>query len=76
MRTILLPLCLAFATAASVAVAAECDRADESQAGMNTCAEADYKEADARLYAAYGEIMKRLSGDADGRTRLQAAQRA
>lgn len=60
----------------SAAVAQECDRSDESQAGVNICAHEDYKTADAKLNETYGEIMKRLSDDPDGRKLLQAAQRA
>ncbi|MDI6027823.1 lysozyme inhibitor LprI family protein [Corticibacterium sp. UT-5YL-CI-8] len=58
------------------ASAAECDPKDESQMGMNICAAADYKTADAKLNATYAEIVKRLSDDEDGKKRLQAAQRA
>ncbi|MER2535697.1 MAG: lysozyme inhibitor LprI family protein [Rhizobiaceae bacterium] len=62
--------------ALSAAQAQKCDRADESQAGMNICAAADHQAADRKLNKAYGDIMKRLSDDADARKRLQAAQRA
>ena len=54
----------------------ECDRNDESQTGMNICAGADFKASDAKLNADYGEIMKRLSDDADARKLLQESQRA
>jgi uncharacterized protein YecT (DUF1311 family) len=60
----------------SAAIAQECDRSDESQAGMNICAHKDYEVADAKLNETYGEVMKRLSDDPDGRKLLQAAQRA
>jgi uncharacterized protein YecT (DUF1311 family) len=69
-------LCLAGLLSSSAAFAQECDRSDESQAGMNICANEDYKAADAKLNKTYSEIMKRLSDDADGRKLLQAAQRA
>jgi uncharacterized protein YecT (DUF1311 family) len=59
----------------SPVTAQECDRADESQTGMNICAVADYKAADAKLNKTYGEIVKRLASDADTKKRLQAAQR-
>ena len=45
---------LAFAAAAALpgaAAAQECDRADESQTGMNICAATDYRAADAELNA-------------------------
>jgi uncharacterized protein YecT (DUF1311 family) len=58
------------------AQAQKCDRADESQAGMNICAAADQQAADHKLNKAYGDIMKRLSDDAEARRRLQSAQRA
>jgi uncharacterized protein YecT (DUF1311 family) len=58
------------------AQAQKCDRADETQAGMNICAAADHQAADHKLNKAYGDIMKRLSDDAEARKRLQAAQRA
>lgn len=76
MRSTRLLCCLAGLLMASVAGAQECDRKDETQTGMNRRADADYKAADARLNKTYGEIVKRLSGDAGGRKLLQAAQRA
>jgi uncharacterized protein YecT (DUF1311 family) len=69
-------LLIAGLLSSSAAVAQECDRSDESQAGVNICAHEDYKTADAKLNETYGEIMKRLSDDPDGRKLLQAAQRA
>ncbi|HEV2900283.1 MAG TPA: lysozyme inhibitor LprI family protein [Pseudaminobacter sp.] len=69
-------LCLAVLLSSPAAFAQECDRSDESQAGMNICANEDYKAADAKLNKTYSEIMKRLSDDADGRKLLQAAQRS
>jgi len=62
--------------AAPNASAAQCDRNDESQTGMNICADADYKAADAKLNQTYGRIIKRLSGDRDTTKLLQASQRA
>jgi uncharacterized protein YecT (DUF1311 family) len=69
-------LLLAGLLSSSAAFAQECDRSDESPAGMNVCAHEDYEAADAKLNKTYGEIMKRLSDDAEGRKLLQAAQRA
>ncbi|WP_353644394.1 lysozyme inhibitor LprI family protein [Mesorhizobium sp. WSM2239] len=69
-------LLIAGLLSSSAAVAQECDRSDESQAGVNICAHEDYKTVDAKLNETYGEIMKRLSDDPDGRKLLQAAQRA
>lgn len=76
MRRTILPFAIATASLATAANAQECNRADETQSGMTICAAADFKASDKQLNAAYGEIMKRLADDADGRKRLQAAQRA
>ncbi len=43
---------------------------------MDICAGADFKASDAKLNTDYGEIMKRLSDDADARKLLQESQRA
>ncbi|MET0599430.1 MAG: lysozyme inhibitor LprI family protein [Mesorhizobium sp.] len=70
---------LAFMLAVAVvpaAAAQECDRADESQTGMNICAGSDFKEADDKLNRTYSAILKRLGDDAEGKKRLQAAQRS
>ena len=69
-------LCLTGLLFSSAAFAQECDRSDESQMGMNICAHQDYAAADKELNKAYGDIMRRLSDDADARKLLQAAQRA
>ena len=74
MRTIILSACLA--AAMSSAAAQKCDPSDESQTGMNICADAGYKAADKKLNATYGEIVKRLADDAGGKKLLQASQRA
>jgi uncharacterized protein YecT (DUF1311 family) len=72
----MLPLCLAGTILAFPALGQECDRSDETQSGMNICADVDYRASDARLNKAYGEIIKRLSDNAEGRKLLQASQRA
>ena len=76
MRAILLVLFLSAPGLSGQALAQECDPSDESQMGMNICAAAGYKKADARLNEAYREVMKRMSDDAEGRKLLQTAQRA
>lgn len=76
MRRMILSLAIAITPLATAANAQECNRADETQSGMTICAVADFKASDKKLNAAYGEIMKRLADDADGRKRLQTAQRA
>ncbi|OBQ69707.1 lysozyme inhibitor LprI family protein [Mesorhizobium erdmanii] len=74
MRRILLSACLTVLAGASVAGAQECDRTDDSQQMMNICAGEDYQAADARLNAAYQNLIS--SDDADAKRLLQAAQRA
>ncbi len=76
MRRAVLPLILVSLASVPVAAAQECDREDETQSGMSICAAVDFAASDGRLNAAYGEIMRRLAADQDGRRRLQAAQRA
>ena len=76
MRAILLALCFAAFGLSSQARSQECDRNDESQAGMDICAGADFQVSDAKLNADYAEVIKRLSDDADARKLLQEAQRA
>ena len=71
-----LALGLAIIFAAVPAWSQECNPSDETQTGMNICAAAAYKAEDEKLNATYGEIMKRLSDDAEGRKLLQSAQRA
>ena len=72
MRRIFLPVCLAVLSAASAVHAQECDRNDDSQSGLNTCAAEDYATADARLNNTYQGIV----GGADDATKqlLQTAQ--
>jgi uncharacterized protein YecT (DUF1311 family) len=76
MRAIFSALCLAVLGCSAPALAQECDRNDQTQAGMNICAGADYNASDAKLNADYGEIVKRLSDNADARKLLQESQRA
>ncbi|MDR7221586.1 lysozyme inhibitor LprI family protein [Aminobacter aminovorans] len=76
MRLSILLIPMAGAMLASVASAEECDRNDQTQMGMNICGAADYAASDAKLNAAYGDIMKRLSDNAGARKMLQDSQRA
>ena len=76
MRATVLALCLTTIGPPVSALSQECNPSDESQMGMNICADADYKAADAKLNEVYREVMKRLSDDAEGRKLLQTAQRA
>lgn len=74
MRRILLSACLVVLAGTSIVRAQECDRSDDSQQMMNICAGEDYQAADAKLNAAYRDLIG--SDDADGKRLLQAAQRA
>lgn len=74
MRRIFLSACLVLLAGASAAHAQECDRSDDSQQMMNICAGEDYQAADAKLNAAYQNLIS--SDDADGKRLLQTAQRA
>ncbi len=76
MRNKIIILCVPFLLASASAHAAQCDPKDESQMGLNLCAAAGYSASDNKLNAAYGQIMKRLSDDADSRKLLQTSQRA
>ena len=60
--------------AALPAAAQDCP--DESQAGLNQCADEAYKKADTALNATYKEVMARLKDSEDTAKSLVAAQRA
>ena len=74
MRRMFLSACLVLLAGASVAHAQECDRSDDSQQMMNICADADYQAADAKLNAAYKDLVGR--NDDNTNKLLQTAQRA
>lgn len=74
MRRIFLSACLVLLAATAAARAQECDRSDDSQQMMNICAGEDYQAADARLNAAYQNLIS--SDDGDSKRLLQVAQRA
>lgn len=57
-------------------LAQECDRNDESQSGMNICAQEDYEKADAALNKVYGKVVGALSDDAHAKDLLKKSQRA
>jgi uncharacterized protein YecT (DUF1311 family) len=52
------------------------ERQDQTQLGLNACADAAYQKADSALNSAYKEIVGRLKGDAGAAKLLIAAQRA
>jgi uncharacterized protein YecT (DUF1311 family) len=57
------------------ALAANCNDSS-NQMQLDVCADQDFKAADKALNAAYQEIAKRLSQDAEGKKRLVVAQKA
>jgi uncharacterized protein YecT (DUF1311 family) len=74
MHRLFLPACLALLATAPIARAQECDRNDDSQSMMTICAGVDYQAADAKLNAAYKDLVGR--NDEKANKLLQAAQRA
>jgi uncharacterized protein YecT (DUF1311 family) len=58
----------------AAALADECP--DQSQQGLNQCAEAAYKKADEALNAVYRDITRRLKDDAETTKQLVSAQKA
>ncbi|MDX8442735.1 lysozyme inhibitor LprI family protein [Mesorhizobium australafricanum] len=74
MRRLFLSACLVLLATAPAAFAEDCDRNDDSQSMMNICADADYQAADAKLNAAYKELVSR--NDQASNKLLQTAQRA
>ena len=74
MRRLLLSACLVVLAAGSAAQGQECDRSDDSQSMMTICAGADYQAADAKLNAAYKDLVGR--NDDNTNKLLQTAQRA
>lgn len=65
--------CVLLAAAPAVR-ASECK--DQTQLGLNACADAGYRTADSALNVAYKEIIRRLKGDAETTKLLVAAQKA
>ena len=74
MRNLFLSACLVLLATAPAAFAEDCDRNDDSQSMLNICADADYQAADAKLNAAYKNIVG--SNDQASNKLLQTAQRA
>ncbi|MGX5802691.1 lysozyme inhibitor LprI family protein [Bradyrhizobium sp. Arg314] len=74
MRRLFLSACLVLLATAPAAFAEDCDRNDDSQSMMNICADADYQAADAKLNAAYKDLISR--NDQASNKLLQMAQRA
>ena len=52
------------------------DCADQTQRGLDVCADAAYKKAEAGLNGAYKDILRRLKDDGDKTKLLIAAQKA
>jgi uncharacterized protein YecT (DUF1311 family) len=73
MRRFVFVFCAALA-AAPAALAYECE--DQTQSGLNACAEAAYRKADAALNNVYKQIVRRLKDDAPTAKLLVMAQKA
>ena len=73
MRTAAMAFCTMLSALPS-AFAGEC--ADQTQPGLDRCADASYKKADAALNGAYKEIVRRLKDDAATTKLLVTAQKA
>ena len=73
MRSFILALC-SLLSSVPAAFAYEC--ADQTQAGLDNCAEAAYGKADAALNGAYKEIVRRLKDDNATTRLLVTAQKA
>jgi uncharacterized protein YecT (DUF1311 family) len=67
-------LAYAWLSLSASAFAADCE--DQTQTGLNRCADAAYRKADAALNAVYAEIMRRLKGDIATKQLLIGAQKA
>ena len=74
LRPLFLSACLILLGTAPAAWGQECDRSDDSQSMMNICANADFQTADAKLNAAYKDLVGR--NDEKANKLLQTAQRA
>lgn len=67
-------LILASSWAAPAAFAYECK--DQTQSGLDVCADANFQKADTALNASYKEIVRRLKDDAATTKLLVTAQKA
>jgi uncharacterized protein YecT (DUF1311 family) len=73
MRRFVLAFC-AMLAAAPAAFAYECE--DQTQSGLNACAETAYHKADAALNNVYKQVIRRLKDDAPTAKLLMTAQKA
>ena len=73
MRTVLAVMIL-YGAGVSAALAAEC--ADQTQWGLDQCADANFKRADQELNRAYDDIIRRLGKDESSKQALIAAEKA
>ena len=62
-------------TGPAAAVPPKCND-PSNQMELDICADQEFKAADTALNRAYQEIQKRLAEDADGKSRISAAQKA
>jgi uncharacterized protein YecT (DUF1311 family) len=68
----ILSVAICFSIAAAPAAAMDC--ADQSQLGLNKCADADFQRADKALNDAYREVLRRLAGDERKKQLVRAAE--
>ncbi len=73
MRTVL-AMMIVCGAGVSAALAAEC--ADQTQLGLDQCADANFKRADQELNRAYDDIIRRLGKDESSKQALIAAEKA
>ncbi|WP_292343918.1 lysozyme inhibitor LprI family protein [Mesorhizobium sp.] len=74
MRRLFLSASLVLLATVPAAWGQECDRSDDSQSMMTICANTDYEAADAKLNAAYKDLVG--GNDEKANKLLQTAQRA
>jgi uncharacterized protein YecT (DUF1311 family) len=70
----ILPAAILFSLASAKAFGMDC--ADQTQLGLDKCAEASFQRADHALNDAYREILRRLEGDEHKKRLLAAAETA
>jgi uncharacterized protein YecT (DUF1311 family) len=68
----ILPAAILFSIAFAPAFGMDC--ADQTQIGLDKCADADFQRADKALNEAYREVLRRLGGDEHKRQLLRAAE--
>jgi uncharacterized protein YecT (DUF1311 family) len=70
----ILPAAILFSVASAPAFGMDC--ADQTQSGLDKCADASFERADHALNDAYCEVLRRLGGDEHKKKLLAAAETA